>query len=94
MSEGRNSSLGFMWGLIIGAALGSLLSTKKGRKIIKEISEHGLESLENIMNIDEIKEVMDEGVAKGKEIFGDEEDTKPVFKKRPRLFRGIKRKSN
>lgn len=91
MNDNKNNS-GFVWGLLIGAAIGSLVSTEKGRRIIKELSEHGLESIENLMDIDEIKQAMDDGVEKGKEILNiEEKEEVVVVKKKPRLFRGIKR---
>lgn len=93
MNENKNNS-GFVWGLLIGAAIGSLISTEKGRRIIKELSEHGLESIENLMDIDEIKEAMDNGIEKGKEFLNveeKEESAEIVVKKKPRLFRGIKK---
>jgi len=101
MSDSKNNS-GFVWGLLIGAAIGSLISTEKGRRIIKELSEHGLDSIENLMDIDEIREAMDNGIAKGKDILNIEEGRRPegsarreevvvTVKKKPRLFRGIKK---
>ncbi len=89
MNETKNNS-GFVWGLLIGAAIGSLVSTEKGRRIIKELSEHGLDSIENLMDIDEIKEAMDSGMEKGREFLNNEEKEE-VVKKKPRLFRGIKK---
>lgn len=100
MSEGKNNS-GFVWGLLIGAAIGSLLSTEKGRRILKELSEHGIESVEKLMDIDEIREAMDEGVINRKENVEGEhsdpeksskrEEVEVVVRKKPRLFRGIKK---
>lgn len=93
MNENKNNS-GFVWGLLIGAAIGSLISTEKGRRIIKELSEHGLESIENLMDIDEIKQAMEDGVEKGKEILDVDNKSEEIVvavKKKPRLFRGIKR---
>ena len=92
MNDTKNNS-GFVWGLLIGAALGSLLSTEKGRRILKELSEHGIESIESLMDIDEIKQAMDEGMERGKEFLNvDKKEEEAVVKKKPRLFRGIKRK--
>ncbi len=91
MSDKNNNS-GFVWGLLIGAAVGSLISTEKGRRIIKELSEHGLDSIENLMDIDEIKNAMDEGIDRGKEILNGEKEVEVTVKKKPRLFRGIKKK--
>jgi len=92
MNENKNNS-GFVWGLLIGAAIGSLISTEKGRRIIKELSEHGLESIENLMDIDEIKEAMDNGIEKGKEFLNvEEKEEVVVVKKKPRFFKGIGKK--
>ena len=93
MNDNKNNS-GFVWGLLIGAAIGSLISTEKGRRIIKELSEHGIESIENLMDIEEIKNVMDAGVEKGKEILdvdNKKEEVTVTVKKKPRFFRGIKK---
>lgn len=93
MNETKNNS-GFVWGLLIGAAIGSLISTEKGRRIIKELSEHGLESIENLMDIEEIKQAMDDTVDKGKEILdvdNKKEEVVVTVKKKPRFFRGIRK---
>ena len=93
MNDNKNNS-GFVWGLLIGAAIGSLISTEKGRRIIKELSEHGIESIENLMDIEEIKNVMDAGVEKGKEILdvdNKKEEVTVTVRKKPRFFRGIKK---
>lgn len=87
---------GFVWGLLIGAALGGLVSTKKGRKIIKEVSEHGLEAIGNIVNVEEIEKAVREdwGVEEKVEVEVDKKTNgeTPTPKKR-RLFRGLKKKS-
>lgn len=93
MNETKNNS-GFVWGLLIGAAIGSLISTEKGRRIIKELSEHGLESIENLMDIEEIKQAMDSTVERGKEILdvdNNKEEVVVTVKKKPRLFKGIRK---
>ena len=43
----KNGSSAFFWGLIVGAILASLLTTKKGRKILRELIDVGLEMLED-----------------------------------------------
>ncbi len=90
MSDTKNNS-GFVWGLLIGAAIGSLLSTEKGRRIIKELSEHGIESIENLMDIDEIKDALGESgtLSQNKVREGVVVEKSP---KKPRLFKGIKKK--
>lgn len=39
----------FFWGLIIGALLASLLATKKGRQILRDITDLGLELIEDLI---------------------------------------------
>lgn len=46
----------FFLGMIVGGALVFLLGTKKGRKILKHLSENGLEVLENLENIEGVDE--------------------------------------
>lgn len=43
---------GLLWGLIVGGTLALLFSTKKGKKILREISEAGIEAIENLSNIE------------------------------------------
>lgn len=43
----KGGSSAFFWGLIVGAILASLLTTKKGRKILRELIDVGLEMLED-----------------------------------------------
>lgn len=40
---------GFLWGAIIGGGLVFLLGTKKGKKILKMITEEGVEGLSEIL---------------------------------------------
>jgi len=97
---------GFMLGLVIGAAVGALVSTKKGREILKDVADYGLEYVGNIINLDDLQSVMDEEdemvVAEAeaeettkKETVVKEEAVKeePQKPQRRRLFRGIRRKS-
>ena len=60
---------GFLWGAIMGGGLVFLLGTKKGKKILKMITEEGVEGLSEIL-----EEQMDEEEA------GDTED-EPSFAK-------------
>lgn len=60
MNEKQNkSSNGFLLGMIVGGSLVFLLGTKKGRKILKNLSENGLEALEGILDIEEIESLYD-----------------------------------
>jgi len=47
---------GFLLGLIVGGAIVFLLATKKGKRILKLISEEGLDNLTNILENYEEKE--------------------------------------
>lgn len=40
---------GFLWGAVIGGGLVFLLGTKKGKKILKMITEEGVEGLSEIL---------------------------------------------
>lgn len=39
---------GFLWGVIIGGVCVYLLSTKKGKNILKELSDNGFDLLEQV----------------------------------------------
>ncbi len=39
---------GFLWGIVIGGCIVFLLGTKKGKKLLKLITEEGLDSLASI----------------------------------------------
>ncbi len=47
--HGKGGSSAFFWGLIIGALLATLLTTKKGRQILHDIIELGLELIEEFI---------------------------------------------
>lgn len=99
---------GFLLGLLIGGAIGALLSTKRGRQILKDIAEYGLEYVGNSMNIEDIETILNE---EEEEMMSGEmdaaptsspqktSDTKPSHPQtaseetpRRRLFRGIRKK--
>lgn len=42
---------GFLWGLIVGGAVVFLLGTKKGKKLLKSITEEGLEGIGDIADL-------------------------------------------
>lgn len=85
-----NSNGGFVWGLILGAAVGSLVSTQKGRQILKDLAEHGLESVENIVNLEEIKNAIE---VDGEDMMdGEMEEPEIRVPQKKRLFKGIRKK--
>lgn len=45
--NGHHGGNSFIWGLLIGALLASLITTKKGRQIIRELTDLGIEIVEN-----------------------------------------------
>ena len=47
--HGKNGGSAFFWGLIVGALLASLLTTKKGRQILKDLIELGIEMFEEFI---------------------------------------------
>lgn len=59
MQEKHNSN-GFMFGLMIGAAVGALVSTKKGREILKDVADYGLEYVGNIINLDDLESAFED----------------------------------
>lgn len=79
---------GFMWGLIIGGVLVFLMGTKKGKKLLKTISEEGVGNLSDLIeknsNIDEeyddeeAESDSDDGFSDDKEV----KKSKPSIKKR------------
>ncbi len=53
MSENKNGhhgSNGFLWGLLIGAFLATLLTSKRGRRILRDFAELGLELFDDFID--------------------------------------------
>jgi len=48
-SGGNRFFDGFLWGAIIGGGIVFLLGTKKGKKLIKTITEEGVEGFSNLL---------------------------------------------
>lgn len=51
---------GFLLGLLIGGAVGALISTKRGRQIIKDIAEYGLDYVGSNINMGDIDTILNE----------------------------------
>lgn len=93
---------GLLWGAILGGSLTYLLSHKKGRELLKDLSENGIHALEGILEPGRLEEIK-----KGFSNFGLDHD-EPVSSKvyytngtptghstpapKKRVFKGIKRK--
>lgn len=88
----------FLIGLILGGAIGALISTKKGRQILKDIADYGLDYVGNSISATDIEEILngEEETMEGGE--GNPQSEKKTETKeeeqsrRRRLFRGIKKK--
>jgi gas vesicle protein len=90
---------GFLFGVLIGAAIVFLLGTEKGKKILKTISENGMDNLDNLLekagkatDLDEVyEEEEDEIIPETKVIARESVEEKP---KTRRFFRGISKHLN
>ena len=97
--QGNNFFGGFLLGLLVGGFLVFVLGTKKGKRLLKVISEEGLDNISNILeeadkteDLDEVNEEEEEIAPKRKVIIKErsvEEKAKPR-----RFFRGISRHLN
>lgn len=56
----RHGPNGFLIGLILGGALGVLISTKRGRKILKDIADYGIEYVGNTINSTDLETILNE----------------------------------
>ena len=101
MSEEKHGSSGFFLGLAIGVAVGALVSTKKGRDILKDLADYGLEYVGNAVNLGDFEGIMDEeeevvsGEMEAQHVTEDVADKAvdvPAPTKKRRLFRGIRKK--
>lgn len=106
MNEKHGGPNGLLLGLLIGGAIGALVSTKKGRQILKDIADYGLDYVGNTLNMDDIESILNE---EEEEMMAGEADApkqsngksnmdipKMTMERREepkrRLFRGIRRK--
>lgn len=58
--EKQKHSHGFTWGMIVGGAVVLMLTTKRGRQILKEVTDGGIEGLDQYLDIDKIKALTSE----------------------------------
>ncbi len=89
----HRDSHSFTWGMLVGGALVLMLTTKKGRQILKEISEGGIEGIEEFIDLEKVKELANDFTDDEndeKEEIDDEKQPTPKRKKR-RLFRGVRK---
>lgn len=88
--KGRESH-SFTWGMLVGGAMVLLLTTKKGRTILKEISEGGIEGIEEFIDIEMVKELSKEFSGEDTESINETNEEKTTKKKKRRLFRGVRK---
>lgn len=102
--SGNNFLSGFLLGVLIGGAVVFLLGTKKGKKILKAISEEGEGKISNILNkIEKSVDLEDailedqeiETAAPKKEIIVKDGEQSRAIEEKPkatrRFFKGISR---
>ena len=98
--HGNNFFSGFLLGALVGGIIVFLLGTEKGKKILKTISEEGMDNLNKVIekadkaiNLDEAfeEEGDDEIPSKAKVIAREVAEDKP---KTRRFFRGVSRHLN
>ncbi len=92
---------GFLLGIIIGGAVGALISTKKGRKILKDIADYGLDYVGNTINLDDIETILNDEneevmngemeAAKSAPAAKPEQEKEDLLSRRKRLFKGIRK---
>ena len=96
MSEKHGPS-GLLVGLLIGGAVGALVSSKRGRQILKDLTEFGLEYVGNTIDMEDVESILNNdeeemmsGEVEASEVKDKEEPAQPS--RRKRLFRGIRKK--
>lgn len=91
--QGKGFASGFFWGLIIGGGIVALLITKRGREVLRELLDHILSSLEEMVEPKDISEKQEEDfVSEELPMSETEEKPRETNGHGKRLFRGIKKK--
>lgn len=62
---------GFLLGLLIGGAVGALISTKRGRQILKDFADYGLEYVGKTIDMEDVENILN---GEDEELFEDELD--------------------
>ncbi len=101
-NSGNNFFSGFLLGALVGAAVVFLLGTKKGKRLLKAISEEGIDNISNLLEEASKTENLDQVVekppfAKASEGQGEFAIKETTIEHRPkvrRFFRGISRHVN
>jgi len=85
--EGGHFTNGFLFGLIIGAAIVFFLFTDKGKKLLKTITEEGIESFSDLKEL--VGEEMDDD--EENEEMEKRKEEKNTPSKVKRFFKGIRK---
>lgn len=93
-NSGNNFFSGFILGALVGAAVVFLLGTKKGKKLLKAISEEGADNISNILDRANKTEDLDEELEEPRKEFVIKEKSIEEKPKVRRFFRGISRHAN
>ena len=51
---------GLLLGLLIGGAVGALVSSKRGRQILKDLADYGLEYVGKTIDMEDIEAILNE----------------------------------
>lgn len=81
---------GFFLGVIVGGLIVYLFATKRGRKILKELSENGFDLIESFEEDNAVNEYISEDKGDNHAYSTDESGNGKSLKRR--FFKGIKRK--
>lgn len=94
-SNGGGFSNGFLFGVLLGGGIVFLLGTKKGKKLLKTITEEGLEGIAELEDFveDEAEEYEEESSHNSSEPVVKASPVEKVVSSTRRLFRGIPKKS-
>ena len=96
--HGSGFGNGFLLGIIVGAALVFFLFTKRGKQLLKVISEEGLaevEEFKELLDLDDEEEYYEDMPSESPTkmfIRGEKEVAEKVSKGAKRFFRGVPRK--
>lgn len=98
--EKHHGPNGFVMGALLGGALVYLVGTPKGRRILKEISEHGIEFLEKVESIEDLANLEWDDLEQDDEYFVEDKPIRASSASTPsvrrsassrRFFRGVKK---
>lgn len=94
-NSGGGFSHGFLLGVILGGGLVFLLGTNKGKKLLKTITEEGLEGIADFEDFveDEAEEYEEKSSHNSSEPVVKASPVEKVVSSTRRLFRGIPKKS-